>query len=470
MKILVFCLSCAALFAGYKENIDAIVSQENAQLGIYVVSLTDGSVVYERNRHLRFVPASTAKLFTVAAGLDQLGVDFQFKTEMRMRGKVEGRALSGDIVLVGGGDPSLKRYHLREFVEVLKAKNIEVIRGDLIVDASIYDEISCAPGWMWDDSPTKWNPPLGGLNVDHSRIKLVVEAGEIGEAPRVCVINSGEEISIQNRAKTVKGKESDLRVERPLPKLGKAVSVEGKVMQSDGGKIYKVPAVDPTMHAAMSFAEELKNQGIVLQGRVKIAKQPRNTTGLAVHYSANLADLSKKMLKYSDNFYADTLFKQLGARHAQGSWQSGSRMVRTFLQEKISGEMEDFVILDGSGLSRYNLASPGHVVSLLQWVHESAPFAEEFKAALSIGGVDGTLKRRFDNGRFRSQIRGKTGTMTGVSSLSGYLITKDKELLAFSIVGNGFTEKVYQWRERVEDLILNELISSPKVRRDSIRK
>ena len=273
MKIFIFCLSCAALFAGYKENIDAIVGQENAQVGIFVVSLTDGSVVYERNRHLRFVPASTAKLFTVAAGLDQLGVDFQFKTELRMRGKIEGNALSGDLVLVGGGDPSLKRYHLREFVEVLKAKNVEVIRGDLIVDASIYDELSCAPGWMWDDSPTKWNPPLGGLNVDHSRIKLVVDAGEIGQAPRVCIVNSGEEISIQNRAKTVQGKESNLRVERPLPRLGKAVNVDGKVVSGETGKTYKVSVVDPTLHAAMSFAEELKSQGIVLNGRVRAAKK-----------------------------------------------------------------------------------------------------------------------------------------------------------------------------------------------------
>ena len=98
-------------------------------------------------------------------------------------------------------------------------------------------------------------------------------------------------------------------------------------------------------------------------------------------------------------------------------------------------------------------------------MHEEASYSEEFKAALSVGGVDGTLKTRFDSGRFRMQIRGKTGTMTGVSSISGYLVTKDKELLAFSIVGNGFVEKVRDWRVRVEDPIINELILCPKQRR-----
>ncbi|MDX8430894.1 MAG: D-alanyl-D-alanine carboxypeptidase/D-alanyl-D-alanine-endopeptidase [Candidatus Algichlamydia australiensis] len=462
LSLTVFCF--VSLFAGYRENIDAILGQENAQVGILVVSLSDGRVVYERNRHLRFVPASTAKLFTVAAGLDQLGVDFQFKTEMRMRGKIEGSALSGDLVLVGGGDPSLKRYHFQEFVEVLKSKNIEVIRGDLIVDAGCYDEIACAPGWMWDDSPTSWNPPLGGLNIDHSRIVLAVEAGEVGKAPTVRILNSGEEVTIQNRAKTIQGKKSEISVERPLSSLGKSVVVEGSVIADEAPRIYKVPAVDPTRHAAMAFSDELKKQGILLQGRIKFESSPRNTTALAVQSSASLADLSKKMLKDSDNYYADSLFKQLGAKRGQGSWQSGSRQVRNFLQEKLSSQMEDFVVLDGSGLSRYNLASPSHFVSLLQWVHDESPYAEEFKAALSIGGVDGTLKKRFDTGRFRSRIRGKTGTMTGVSSISGYLVTKDKELLAFSIIANGFVEKVREWRARVEDPIINELILCPKQR------
>ena len=188
---------------------------------------------------------------------------------------------------------------------------------------------------------------------------------------------------------------------------------------------------------------------------------PEEAAELASFSSRPLSQIVEQMMKDSDNLIADMLFKKIGqVRYGTpGTWQKGTRAVRDFLEKQIGLNTDRVVIMDGSGLSRYNLISPHDLVASLAWMKKQFAYSSEFCASLPISGIDGSLLERMQDPSLKGKIRAKPGTMTGISSLSGYATTQDGDVLAFSIMLNGFTKSQEQYKTQIEDRICGVLVN-----------
>ncbi len=456
--LLLLCVSTAAkpigkdrLFA-FRAGIERIILNADpyANVGVEVVSLKTGEVLFQKNCHHLLVPASNLKLLTGAAALYLLGVDYRFETALYTDGKIENGMLKGDLFLKGSGDPELAVRDLEELAFQLKLLGIESILGNLYVDITLFDEISQGPGWMWDDQGEKWNSPLSALMLNHSCIDLWVKPHEsAGKAPYVYVFPRNDFVEIDNHALTASNDDT-LAVERRWQKKENVIDIKGKISQV---KHYSVPIEYPHLYAASVFSTLLNKAGIDFDGKIEMRPVSDNALPLAAHASRPLSLIVKEMMKSSDNLIADSLFKKIGeARYGRpGSWQKGSKAIRDFLSTNAGVDTQNMVVMDGSGLSRYNLVSAHHFTDFLKWMHKEFSCGSEFAASLPISGIDGTLDKRMAG--LKGKIRAKTGGMTGISSLCGYAMTKEGELLAFSILENGFTKPVDEYRTQIEDAI-----------------
>jgi len=458
MRSMIFAVAIMASAAGFakperrleelKVSIEKILSSSgaNVNVGIEVVSLKTGEVLYEKNSKNLFVPASLAKIFTTAAALDRLGPGYQFETKAAKDAK-------GNLYLIGSGDPSLQEKSLEELayqVSLLKDKEFE----DLIIDQTIFDSIVNGPGWMWDEGEYYWNSPIDALLIDHSCIDLwIIPASAPKTAPKVMFRTGGEYISVENMAVTIEEK-GELEVRRTPFMRENNVEILGTLALNAAPQHFRVPVQAPHMYAGNLFKKKLKNFGIICKGSVHIGKAPAESEVLAVHSSQPLAVLIRPALKDSDNLTSNCLFKKVGQSldGTQGTWQNGSKAVRAFLEEKAKIKIDDLVLLDGSGESRYNLAAPHHFVQCLRFISQQFSYGSELSSALSMSGCDGRfMKNRLTD--VRGKIRAKCGAMTGICGIAGYAETKDGETLAFAIMVNGFTKKAIEMKSTLEDPI-----------------
>lgn len=438
-------------FDDLKNSLDEIIQSvdEKTHIGIEVVSLKNSETLYEKNSNKLFIPASNLKLFTGAAALTILGVDYQFETSLFLDSQ-------GNLYLKGSGDPDLKGCHLEQLATQVKVQQIHEICGDVVVDNFDFDEFPQGPGWMWDEPAEYWNSLMDGLTVDHSSIHVWVSpAAQLTEPPKIFLDPNIAGFPIDNRAKT--GRSGDLKVDRQLLSKNNQIEVEGIIPLGSKPLEFKIPVAMPSIYAGHILKDLLEKKGVVVKGEVIRRKTPSNATAIATHYSRPLSQIVQHMMKVSDNLYANCLFKKLGqvCLGAPGSWQKGTLALREFLLKGASIDPSEMVILDGSGLSRYNLLSPHQIVQLLKWTYETFKMGSEFEASLPIAGVDGTLQSRLLQAK--GKVRAKTGSMTGVTGISGYALTKDGEVLAFSILINGFVKSSKEYRKALEDKICLKL-------------
>lgn len=447
------CANSKAYHLHIQKNLDKIITSvdSNVHVGVLVTSAEKGLILYEKNADQLFIPASTAKIFTAGAALSQLGPEYTFETRLLTDGKIKRKILEGNLYIQGSGDPSLTLQDLEALVLQLRLSQVTEIDGDLIVDNFAFDEFAKGPGWMWDDFNGKSFCQMNALSVNHNLIHIWVQPSTaIATAPKVFAYPKTGFITIENCAITDEKKET-LSVERMLGK--NTIRVKGEIGVKSALKCYEIPLKGPHLYAGTLLKTALQKAGITCKGKIKIRKTPVQAEELTVHKSQPLATLLKTMLKDSDNLYADNFFKVLGSIYAreQGSWKNGSMAVKAHLEKEAGLPLQDMVLLDGSGISRYNLVSPRILTNYLLWAHNSSPFSHEFLSALSLAGRDGTLKKRFCSG---TPLRGKTGTMSGVTTLCGFVDTQEGETLAFTVMASGFTEKTARYKHELEDQIV----------------
>lgn len=212
--------------------------------------------------------------------------------------------------------------------------------------------------------------------------------------------------------------------------------------------IDEVAILEPEKLTAALFKGILERRGITLKGELRTGVVPEMGIVLARHLSEPMSELIKPILKKTDNLYANCVFKKLGP-----SWEKGQEKVLTFLREKIGIDSEMLRVVDGSGLSRYNLVSPKQMVAFLKKMSGD----RLFKSALPIGGVDGTLRNRMK--MFEGKVVAKTGSMTGVSSLCGYVKTDSGDELALAIFVNGYVKEGREIKRKLEDGICQMLVN-----------
>ncbi|MGC8863818.1 MAG: D-alanyl-D-alanine carboxypeptidase/D-alanyl-D-alanine endopeptidase [Armatimonadota bacterium] len=441
LSLLLAWLSAALHAQVPSDKIDEILNDPNLSHGLQAIvirSLKTGRTLYERNADKAMIPASNMKLLVSATALDRLGPDFTFQTALRATGPVNKRGvLEGDVVLVGGGDPVLETGDLTNFAKQLKAKGVRKITGSVIGDDSMFDDERLGWAWTWADLPYYYSSEVSALNLNRNAVAVWVYPGKQPGAPAVVTCDPPTSyVEIENSAITGEpGSEKTIWVNRRLGRnvirVGGSIPAGTKVTHAE----QMITVCEPALYAAHILRDELCKQGIVVLGGVRPGKSPPGACLLCSHTSPPLSKILALLNKPSDNLIAEVLLKTLGAvLKGKGTWAAGAEVEKEFLAQ-IGLDLTGINIADGSGLSRMNYVTARNIVDLLTQMSQHK-HAQVFIESLPVAGVDGTLRSRMKGTAAEGNVRAKTGYLSKVSTLSGYLTTRSGERLVFSILMN----------------------------------
>lgn len=444
--------------AQLNNEINNIITQHSggADVAVYVKSMKDDQTLFSRNVNEPLTPASTMKVLTAESALLYLGPDYRFPTEVLTDAKtVKNGILQGNLYIVLSGDPSLTYYDLEDLMLSLRSQQIQAIAGNVYIDSSAYDQNIYGPGWLEQDTKYCFAAPISASIINHNCISFQLTPSKNNGYPaQVITYPQYFYPTIKNSVvtKNVRGHQCGVH----LTDEGSSISIDGCIPR--GGSAWGVSYVltDLNDYNRSMFKQLLNHLSINVFGKVDFGLAPANLSLIGQHNSKPLRLLINDMLKKSDNIIAGALFKKLGQLYSKqpGSWQNGSVAVSQILTKTAGVDVSGMRILDGSGLSPDNLVTPAQMMQVLNFAYHHYGTSFEFISALPIAGVDGTLKHRMGN--IARKVRAKTGTISGVVSLAGYVVSADKEPLAFVIMINGTKGLGWQYKD-MEDRIATAL-------------
>jgi len=424
----------------------------DAQIGIAVLDITTNKLLATSNEHLPLNPASNAKLFTAAASLALMHPDHRFETVLL--GSAHDTEVTGNLVLRGHGDPSLSTSDLFAMAEDLHGQGIRRVTGDIIVDQRNFDEQTTPPAF--EQKPSEWaafRAPVSAVAINENTITLTVRPGAPGEAAHASFDPPG---FVDADGSVMTGDDGADTVGLELIPNGTKMSAKlsGKIGSDSRYARYTRRVEDPTLLAGYALKAMLEQVGIKVQGDVK-AGPGKATSLLAKHQSRPLSDLLYELGKQSDNFYAEMIFKSIsGETKSRPARSADSASLVLDWVNKVGAGDTGLVIKNGSGLYDANRVTTFSVVELLRAAWIDPAIQPEYVSQLSIGGVDGTLHKRFHDLRQRRVVRAKTGTLDDVVALSGYVEgAPGKNPLAFSILVNHAPGKVSEARIAMDRLV-----------------
>jgi len=430
---------------------------QRGQIGVKIVSLDTGKVVFEENAEKYFMPASNMKNFTVSTALEKLTPDFRFVTSVYAPAMPdESGTIRGDLIIYGRGDPSIstafndKDYFkgMNNLAEKIVASGVRRVEGALIGDESYFSGDALPGSWEWDDLQWYYGAEVSALTVNDNSLDLIVRPGSaIGAPASVQLLPSVNGVLLVNNTQTsAAGTKRDIGIRRRLGT--NVVEVYGSMPLGAGAYTNYVSVPKPALVFVSMLRQLLEQKGVVITGQTraidaefrKNAPLPANLVEVTKLESPPLSLIAAKTLKPSQNLYTELILRAMGESigdRANPRWTSADRgiaVVDKFLQE-IGVAPGSVLMHDGSGLSRHDLITPSAVVQVYSYMSRSKT-ATVWRDSLTIAGVDGTLANRFKGTRGENNVRGKTGTIDQVSSLSGYMTTASGERLAFSFITN----------------------------------
>ena len=420
---------------------------QRATIGIAVYDLTDKKMLYVHNEKRLCRPASTMKLLTTAAALTRLSSNYLFKTGLYHTGEInEEGVLLGDIYLVGGFDPELKSSDLDELISQMKNAGVTNIDGNLYLDVSMSDSVQWGKAWSWDDDLEVWQPYLSPIPLNKGAVRLRVTPATINNAPTIKIDPESSFIQVINRATTVQKSaelpQNSLIFNREYVDGYNSIVVSGVIAASANTFERAISLINPYRYVMTVFSEKLTEQfpesNINLAGNKRLPEEAQNM-GFATN---RITEAIRRSNKESDNLSAEMLMYILGhnKNNEPATTEKGIVAVGQFIS-KAGLDPKTYRIVDGSGLSNQNSLSPELLVAVLRHMHQS-PHFNIFQQSLATAGVDGTLVSRMRNTAAHRKVRAKTGSLTGVSTMAGYVTASNGNLLAFSIMIQNFTERV----------------------------
>jgi D-alanyl-D-alanine carboxypeptidase/D-alanyl-D-alanine-endopeptidase (penicillin-binding protein 4) len=397
-----------------------------------------------------------------------LGEKYTFNTELLTDGKVEAGILEGNLYIKGKGDPTLLVSDLENMVKELKSTGVQKVQGNLIADDTWYDDVRLSIDLPWSDETTYYGAQISALtlapNDDYDAGTVIVEAksnSKQGQPPIVNITPKSTYMSIENKAVTVEAdKPKTLKIERNHGE--NTIVISGEIPAGGIRSKEWVSVWEPTEYTAHIFRELLLKNGIEHDGQVKIAKTPEKATKVSTHSSIELADLLLYFMKFSNNGHGEVLVKELGrVVKGKGSWEEGIEVVQEELA-KWGLDSSSYLIRDGSGISHVNLISATQISKLLYEIQDER-WHDYYLNALPLASssdrlLAGTLLHRMAGISDQSIVRAKTGTLTSVSSLSGYIISKGGNTYVFSILLNNLLdeEKGKQLEDQIVEVLANQ--------------
>ncbi len=422
-----------------------------AMWGVDIRSLDSGERLYELDAERLMMPASNMKILTLAGAAEILGWDHRFTTTLETTAPVEGGVLQGDLVVRGGGDPTINAREARhtavfaQWIAALRAAGIQGVNGRIVGDDQFFDDEGLGQGWAWDYLQFGYAAPVGALQLDENLAALTIAPGSIAGDPARVSLSPGSGLRLTNRVRTGANESANeiayrRRLDEPV------LEVTGSIALGSTPISRSVAVVNPTSYFVQSLKDALVDGGIAVSGpavdmddvAAELAARSGERRVIVSTESPPLRDVATVLMKVSQNLYAETLVKAIGARKGGlGTYEGGLGAVRAAAAGW--GLADDgFVMADGSGLSRYNYLTARTVSTILERMYKDERHREPFAATLPIAGKDGSLATRMRRTRAEGNAIAKTGSISNVRTLSGYVRTRDGEMLVFSILANDF--------------------------------
>ncbi len=439
---------------------DPVVRRGN--IGIKVVSLSSGKVIFEENAEKYFMPASNMKNFTVAAAIEKLGPDYRYVTRITSRMKPdENGVVNGDLVVRGVGDVSVSYTFNHEdrfkgidrIVDALMRAGVKKVNGSIIGDDTYFKGSALPTGWEWDDLQWYYGAEVSALPINDNAIELSVMPSSSGLQCSARILPFNFVYRVNNRCMTTPaGTPRTLRIEKRLGE--NIVDISGDLPMGNAGFRNNITVSRPAEMYASMLKQRLAEKGIEVSGQGRAIQKMESVAASTLNEIASiesppLALIAAKTMKPSQNMYTEVLLWTLGEEERKvalippGQEPSSAQLGITSVKNitKQMGLAEDsFMQYDGSGLSRHNIVSPDAVTRLYVYMAKQSRHSRAWMDSLTIGGVDGTLRNRFRGTSGEKNVRGKTGTINQVSALSGYVKTAAGEDLVFSMLVNGVAE------------------------------
>jgi D-alanyl-D-alanine carboxypeptidase/D-alanyl-D-alanine-endopeptidase (penicillin-binding protein 4) len=445
------------------EALSSWVKTHQAELGFALRDLGTGRELLSDGGGIALNPASNEKLITAAVALSELGPEFKF--HVGVLGKIEA-GVAARLVIRGNGDPTFSYDELRGFGERLVALGLSRVTGDILVDQSAFDDKYTPPAF--EQQPNEWaafRAPVSAVSLDRNSTTLHVFPTKPGQLARVEFEPPGY-VSVQGEVRTLKGKKRD-HVGLTLKPRGLLLGaqVSGDIPEGDTVVHLTRRIENPEIYAAVVLKRILTTLGVTVQGEAKRGGEDEKAE-LVGRDSAKLSELLPQLGKASDNFYAETLFKAVGAekRGKPGSAESAAEVETEWLKTRQLAD-DGLKITNGSGLYDANRVSARTLTRLLEAAYLDPVVSRPYQDQLAVGGLDGTLRTRFYALRTRRSVHAKTGTLNKVTALSGYVFGPEQETgVAFSILVSGSSAHA-EIRQRMDALVLeiSDTLWAPRV-------
>jgi len=475
----------AKRFGDRVEELLGVAPADKGEWGLLIADAKTGETLFEKNADSYFVPASNMKLFTTALAMAKLGPEYRFHTTIETRGTFspDGK-LSGDVVLVGRGDPNLSNrkfpFELKEefdgppekviaeLADALMARGVKEIAGDVIGDDSYFPRERYPNGWEIDDMVWEYGAAISAIVVDDNTATVTLTPGEKAGDPVAATVDPlTRDFSLDNEVTTSAAQvKSDVTLTREPG--GTVVLVRGTIPAGSVARKLVLAVEEPAQHAAALLGSLLEERGVRIDGFARGVHTPDTDstprTVLAEHVSVPLGESLKLINKISQNLHTEMLLRTVARQN--GLWNTPEELMKVpqdFYAQLGIGP-EDVVQTDGSGLSRHDLITPRAAVTLLKYA-EGQSWFEPYFDSLPVAAVDGSLQDRMKGTIAEGRVHAKTGSVQHVRTLSGFADTPSGRRLIFSFLSNNQNGKNHETTDTLNALcvaMLEEFDRAPR--------
>ncbi|WP_321478802.1 D-alanyl-D-alanine carboxypeptidase/D-alanyl-D-alanine-endopeptidase [uncultured Bacteroides sp.] len=427
-----------------------------SDVGLSIYDLTDDAPLYVYRDKKMARPASTEKLITSIAYLARLGLSSKFYTRVYYTGHL-GRngTLYGDLYVHGGFDPEFMDSDMDKLIAELKDTGLTKVKGKIYGDVSFMDSLYYGAGWCWDDAPYEFQPMLSPLMLHKGCLEVIATSSLSNKIPQVRIRPFSSYYTVTNKMTSNAEGNKSFSVDRDWMNGGNNLLLTGSVC---GTKKKMVTVSRPASFFMHVFMERACRKGILMKCFGGFKMLPSNVTSL-LEYSHSTSEVLRPALKESDNLSAEALFYHLGAWHKGVdscfiSAKDGVDAIKGFIDE-LGYDPDDYEIYDGCGVSLYNYVTPELMLAFLKYAYSKPEIYKELIDALPIAGIDGTLKNRMKKGRALRNVRAKTGSLSGISTLVGYLHAANGHEVAFVIMNQNVmkTKEARAFQDKVCELL-----------------
>ena len=432
---LLFCIQ-SKVFAGAIDKTISASGINKDSVSVSVKDVTTGKSVYKLNDKKSSMPASTLKLVTLSASLDTLGNDYKYSTKLY-------KNTNNELFLVLSADPFLSSSDLKYLIKTAKDKNI-ISPKNIYIDDYIFDNKEWGEGWQWDDDLNPLMPKFSSYNLDKNLLDIIISP-TTKDAPANIYVTKFYPVTFMNLITT--GSKNDIKISRNNHISPDIINAEGTIKEQTKKQI---PINHPKRYFILRLEEAIRDQKMDYYGNFTQKKLPKSNVYLVAQVDHPIEDVIEPVLTNSSNFVAETVFKTAGAKFTNntGSLEHSQQMLRAYF-DKLKLDYSDIKIVDGSGVSKNNIVTSDFMSEFLVKRADDTDFIK----SLPTSG-EGTLSNRMLY--FKDNLHAKTGTLSDVSCIAGYITSRSGKTYAFDIMINDPKTKITD-KKSLEEYILRDI-------------